>query len=65
MVDVPVTSSEHSHVGSRTTKTSQKKRKEAFLGGFGFWDCRVLRTLENYFEGFIIKANHYRPNSSL
>ena len=25
----------------------------------------MLRTLENYFEGFIIKANHYRPNSSL
>ena len=24
----------------------------------------MLRILENYFEGFIIKANHYKPNSS-
>ena len=64
MVDVPVTSSEHSHIGS-ITKNKPKKRKKAFLGGFGFWDRDVLRTLENYFEGFIIIANHYRPNSSL
>ena len=54
MVEIPVTSSEHSHVGSRTTKTSQKSGKKLFSGGGGgvwLWDCGVLRTLENYFEG--------------
>ena len=65
MVDIPITSSEHSHIGSRTTKANQKSGKKLFSGGFGFWDCGVLGTLENYFEGFIIKANHYIPNSSL
>ena len=59
MVDIPVTSSEHSHIGSRTTKASQKSGKKLFSEGLAFGIVE-----ENYFEGFIIKANHYRPNSS-
>ena len=45
MVEIPVTSSEHSHVGSRTTKTSQK----TFLGGgglaLGLWCAKNFREL--------------------
>ena len=40
MVDVPVTSSEHSHIGSRTTKTSQKS---GWL--LGSWSAKIFREL--------------------
>ena len=47
MVDVPVTSSEHSHVGSRTTKTRQKSGKKLFSGGLalGLWCAKNFTEL--------------------
>ena len=47
MVDVPVTSSENSHVRSNPTKTRQKSGKKLFSGVWllGLWCAKNFREL--------------------